>query len=53
VGLGRTRGAIALGYDADVILVDPHGVVPRVVRTYVGGREIYAAPRSRRMSEAA
>jgi alpha-D-ribose 1-methylphosphonate 5-triphosphate diphosphatase len=37
------RGEIAPGRRADLILVDPHGRLPRVVSAFVGGRQVYAA----------
>jgi alpha-D-ribose 1-methylphosphonate 5-triphosphate diphosphatase len=37
------RGEIAPGRRADLILVDPHGPLPRVVSAFVGGRRVYAA----------
>jgi alpha-D-ribose 1-methylphosphonate 5-triphosphate diphosphatase len=37
------RGEITPGRRADLILVDPHGPLPRVVSAFVGGRRVYAA----------
>jgi alpha-D-ribose 1-methylphosphonate 5-triphosphate diphosphatase len=37
------RGEIAPGRRADLILVDPHGPLPRVVSAFVGGQKVYAA----------
>ncbi|MHA1529307.1 MAG: alpha-D-ribose 1-methylphosphonate 5-triphosphate diphosphatase [Alphaproteobacteria bacterium] len=37
------RGEIAPGRRADLILVDTHGPLPRVVVVIVGGRRVYAA----------
>jgi alpha-D-ribose 1-methylphosphonate 5-triphosphate diphosphatase len=37
------RGEIAPGRRADLILVDPHGPLPRVVSAFTGGQRVYAA----------
>ena len=42
LGLHRRKGRLAVGYDADVTLLDAD-LVPR--QTFVGGRRVYAAPR--------
>jgi alpha-D-ribose 1-methylphosphonate 5-triphosphate diphosphatase len=36
------RGEITPGRRADLILVDPHGPLPRVVSAFVGGRRVYS-----------
>lgn len=42
VGLGDRKGAIAPGYDADLVLMNPvRGAVDEVIATFVGGRLVY------------
>lgn len=43
VGIDDRTGSIAEGKAADLVLVDDAGDVPRVVRTFVGGREVFAS----------
>jgi len=43
VGLKRT-GALQEGFVADLVLIDMHADVPRIVKTLVGGREVFSAP---------
>ena len=41
VGLGKCSGAIEAGRQADMILVEENGRVPRVLATFVDGKPIY------------
>ena len=43
VGIGEQTGAIVEGLAADLLLVDLEHGFPRVVKTFVGGREVYAS----------
>ena len=46
MGLEHETGSIREGLAADLILIDPtEGRIPRIVRTWVNGKEVYAAPR--------
>lgn len=40
VGIGETTGSIAVGKDADLIIVDRSSEAPRLSQTFVGGREV-------------
>ena len=40
-GLEPVTGAIAPGKAADLVMVDDHAEVAEVVRTFVGGREVF------------
>jgi alpha-D-ribose 1-methylphosphonate 5-triphosphate diphosphatase len=42
VGIDGQTGSIEPGKDADLVLVDPGGDLPHVLRTWVGGREVFA-----------
>jgi len=42
VGIAGFTGALKRGKCADMIIVDPAGEVPRILATFVEGREIYA-----------
>jgi alpha-D-ribose 1-methylphosphonate 5-triphosphate diphosphatase len=48
VGLDGKHGALRQGAVADLVLIDDSGLVPRIVKTFVGGREVFSAPRLRR-----
>lgn len=41
VGLGKRGGAIEVGRQADMILVEEDGGVPRVLATFVAGKPVY------------
>ncbi len=43
LGLSGESGSIQTGLDADLVVVDNNGEVPRIRRTYVKGREVYSA----------
>lgn len=43
VGIEAETGAIEEGKAADLVLVDDRGEVPRVVRAWAGGREVFAS----------
>jgi DNA excision repair protein ERCC-2 len=43
VGIADETGSLEEGKAADLVLVDDRGEVPRVVRTFVGGREVFAS----------
>jgi alpha-D-ribose 1-methylphosphonate 5-triphosphate diphosphatase len=42
IGEEERIGAIAPGLDADLVLVDLSGRAPRVIQTFVAGRQVYA-----------
>jgi alpha-D-ribose 1-methylphosphonate 5-triphosphate diphosphatase len=42
IGEQGRRGAIAPGLEADLVLVDPRGHTPRVIQTFVAGRQVYS-----------
>jgi alpha-D-ribose 1-methylphosphonate 5-triphosphate diphosphatase len=42
-GIDQDTGSLTDGKRADMILVDMDGPVPRVLQTFVGGRQVYAA----------
>ncbi len=41
-GIAGFTGSIESGKSADLVIVDPSGEVPKIVRTFVEGREAYA-----------
>ncbi len=43
LGLSGECGAISPGLDADLVIVDNNGEIPRIQKTYVKGREVYSA----------
>jgi alpha-D-ribose 1-methylphosphonate 5-triphosphate diphosphatase len=43
VGIALETGSLEEGKAADLVLVDDRDDVPRVVRTFVGGREVFAS----------
>jgi alpha-D-ribose 1-methylphosphonate 5-triphosphate diphosphatase len=43
VGQAHKTGSIAKGLDADLVLVDGSGRVPRIKQTFVAGSQVYAA----------
>jgi len=42
VGIDGTTGSLEAGKSADIIIVDPAGEVPRVMKTFVEGKEVYS-----------
>ena len=42
VGIADRTGSLEAGKDADMVLVDHSGDVPRVLKTFVAGREVFA-----------
>jgi alpha-D-ribose 1-methylphosphonate 5-triphosphate diphosphatase len=42
VGIAGRAGSIEPGKDADLLLVDPSGDLPHILRVWVGGREVFA-----------
>ena len=42
VGISDKTGSIETGKDADIILVDLSDEVPRILKTFVSGREVYS-----------
>jgi alpha-D-ribose 1-methylphosphonate 5-triphosphate diphosphatase len=43
VGMEERTGSIAPGLAADIILVDDSGIVPRIVKTFVDGKQVFSA----------
>jgi alpha-D-ribose 1-methylphosphonate 5-triphosphate diphosphatase len=43
MGQADKTGSIAQGLDADLVIVDGSGVVPRVKQTFVAGKQVYAS----------
>jgi alpha-D-ribose 1-methylphosphonate 5-triphosphate diphosphatase len=42
VGIDGFTGSIEVGKSADLVLVDASGEVPKVLKTFVEGREVYS-----------
>lgn len=42
VGISDKTGSITIGKDADLILVDVSNNIPRIVKTFVKGKEVYS-----------
>lgn len=42
VGIDKRTGSLAVGKDADMVIVDHADDFPRVLRTFVAGREVFA-----------
>jgi alpha-D-ribose 1-methylphosphonate 5-triphosphate diphosphatase len=42
VGLENQTGSIALGLAADLVLVDDSGPVPRIIKTFVDGKQVFS-----------
>ncbi len=42
VGIADHTGSLEAGKDADMVLVDPSDGLPRVLKTFVAGREVFA-----------
>ena len=42
IGLEDRIGSIATGMEADLVLVDTRGHAPRVIQTFVSGRQVYS-----------
>jgi alpha-D-ribose 1-methylphosphonate 5-triphosphate diphosphatase len=42
VGIADHTGSLAVGKDADMLLVDTSSEIPRILKTYVAGREVFA-----------
>ena len=41
-GVGASTGSLEAGKQADLIVVDPSDEVPRVLKTFVDGKEVYS-----------
>ncbi|MGA2141367.1 MAG: alpha-D-ribose 1-methylphosphonate 5-triphosphate diphosphatase [Brevinematales bacterium] len=42
LGLAGECGAVSAGLDADLVLIDNNGEIPRILKTWVRGREVYS-----------
>jgi alpha-D-ribose 1-methylphosphonate 5-triphosphate diphosphatase len=42
VGIADHTGSIAIGLDADLLLVDHSDQFPRILKTFIRGREVFA-----------
>ena len=42
VGIDERTGSLAVGKDADMVIVDHADDFPRVLKTFVAGREVFA-----------
>jgi alpha-D-ribose 1-methylphosphonate 5-triphosphate diphosphatase len=42
VGIGEKTGSISDGKDADLVLVDIEGNIPRIIKTFVKGKEVFS-----------
>jgi len=42
VGIAETTGSLEIGKDADILIVDASEGFPRILSTFIGGKEVYA-----------
>lgn len=42
VGIADSTGSLEVGKEADILIVDPSEGFPRILSTFIGGREVYA-----------
>ena len=42
VGIADTTGSLEIGKDADILIVDASEGFPRILSTFIGGKEVYA-----------